>query len=73
MLACLGAAGVTAPIVLHGEGESCWPLVAHAGLLGLATRIGLEDVLAGPRGEPVADNAELVRLALVEWTVAPSG
>lgn len=64
---------VRAPILLHGEGDSCWPLVSHAGRLGLATRIGLEDVLAGPRGEPVADNAELVRLALVEWTVAPSG
>jgi uncharacterized protein (DUF849 family) len=73
ILSRLGAVGVTAPILLHGEDESCWPLVAHAGLLGLATRIGLEDVLAGPRGEPVADNAELVRLALVEWTVAPSG
>jgi len=73
ILARLAAAEVTAPILLHGEGESCWPLVAHAGLLGLATRIGLEDVLRGPRGEPVADNAELVRLALVEWTVAPSG
>jgi uncharacterized protein (DUF849 family) len=63
----------SAPILLHGEGDSCWPLVSHAGRLGLATRIGLEDVLAGPRGEPVADNAELVRLGLVEWTVAPSG
>jgi uncharacterized protein (DUF849 family) len=73
ILARLGAVGVTAPILLHGEGESCWPLVVHAGLLGLPTRIGLEDVLAGPRGESVADNAELVRLALVEWTVAPSG
>lgn len=73
ILACLEAAGGTAPILLHGEGESCWPLVAHAARLGLATRIGLEDVLTGPRGEPVADNAELVRLALVEWTVAPSG
>jgi uncharacterized protein (DUF849 family) len=73
ILARLRAAERTAPILLHGAGESCWPLVAHAGLLGLATRIGLEDVLTGPRGEPVADNAELVRLALVEWTVAPSG
>jgi uncharacterized protein (DUF849 family) len=73
ILARLEAAGVTAPILLHGEDESCWPLIAHAGRLGLATRIGLEDVLTGPRGEAVADNAELVRLALVEWTVAPSG
>jgi uncharacterized protein (DUF849 family) len=73
ILARLADAEVTAPILVHGEGESCWPLIAHAGRLGLATRIGLEDVLTGPRGEPVADNAELVRLALVEWTVAPSG
>lgn len=73
ILARLEARLVTAPVLLHGEGESCWPLVAHAGRLGLATRIGLEDVLAGPRGEAVEDNAELVRLALVEWTVAPSG
>ncbi len=73
ILTRLREVGVTAPVLLHGEGDSCWPLVTHAGLLGLATRIGLEDVLTGPRGEPVADNAELVRLALVEWTVAPSG
>jgi uncharacterized protein (DUF849 family) len=73
ILARLGAAEITTPIVLHGEDESCWPLVAHAGRLGFATRIGLEDVLTGPRGSAVADNAELVRLALVEWTVAPSG
>jgi uncharacterized protein (DUF849 family) len=73
ILAGLRAVGVSAPVLLHGEGESCWPLVTHAGLLGLPTRVGLEDVLIGPRGEPVADNAELVRLALVEWTVAPSG
>jgi uncharacterized protein (DUF849 family) len=73
ILAELGSAGVSAPVLLHGEEESCWPLVAHAGRLGLATRIGLEDVLAGPQGQQVGDNAELVRLALVEWTVAPSG
>jgi uncharacterized protein (DUF849 family) len=73
ILAELGSAGVSAPVLLHGEDESCWPLVAHAGRLGLATRIGLEDVLAGPHGQQVGDNAELVRLAMVEWTLAPSG
>ena len=73
ILAQLGSAAVSAPILLHGEEGSCWPLVAHAGRLGLATRIGLEDVLTGPQGQQVGDNAELVRLALVEWTVAPSG
>jgi uncharacterized protein (DUF849 family) len=73
ILARLATAGVTVPVLLHGEEQSCWPLVSHAGRLGLATRIGLEDVLAGPQGQQVGDNAELVRLALVEWTVAPSG
>jgi uncharacterized protein (DUF849 family) len=73
ILELLYAARVTAPILLHGEDESCWPLVAHAGRLGLATRIGLEDVLTGPDGRDVLGNADLVRLALVEWTAAPSG
>jgi uncharacterized protein (DUF849 family) len=73
ILEVLYGARVTAPILLHGEDESCWPLVAHAGRLGLATRIGLEDVLAGPDGRDVTGNADLVRLALVEWTAAPSG
>jgi uncharacterized protein (DUF849 family) len=73
ILAQLGSAGTSAPILLHGAGDGCWPLVAHAGLLGLATRIGLEDVLTGPQGQYVADNAVLVKLALVEWIVAPSG
>ncbi len=73
ILDVLYAARVTAPILLHGEGQGCWPLVAHAGRLGLATRIGLEDVLTGPDGRDVPDNAALIRLGLVEWTTAPSG
>jgi uncharacterized protein (DUF849 family) len=73
ILDVLYAARMTAPVLLHGENESCWPLVAHAGRLGLATRIGLEDVLTGPGGQDVPGNADLVRLALVEWTTAPSG
>jgi uncharacterized protein (DUF849 family) len=66
----LRAAGVTAPVLLHGEDESCWPLVRRAGQLGLATRIGLEDVLTGPDGEPVTGNADLTRRALAVWTAA---
>ncbi len=73
ILNVLYAARLTAPVLVHGEDEGCWPLVAHAGRLGLATRIGLEDVLIGPDGRDVPDNAELVRLGLVEWTTAPSG
>ena len=52
------------PRLLHGEEESCWPLVAQAAREGLATRIGLEDTLAGPDGGLVSGNAELVRCAL---------
>ncbi len=73
ILDVLYAARINAPILLHGDDHGCWPLVAHAGRLGLATRIGLEDVLTGPDGREVPDNAGLVRLGLVEWTTAPSG
>jgi uncharacterized protein (DUF849 family) len=44
--------------------------VRRAGQLGLATRIGLEDVLTGPDGEPVTGNADLTRRALAVWTAA---
>jgi uncharacterized protein (DUF849 family) len=69
----LARLAVTAPgsrPLLHGEDDSCWPLVAHAGRLRLPTRIGLEDVTVGPAGQPVAGNADLVRLALEIWTGA---
>ncbi|MBT0772348.1 3-keto-5-aminohexanoate cleavage protein [Kineosporia sp. J2-2] len=61
VLAALGDPGV--PVLLHGEREACWPVLRHAAGLGLPTRIGLEDVLTGPDGEPVAGNADLVRHA----------
>jgi uncharacterized protein (DUF849 family) len=53
-------AGSRVPVLLHGEGSSCWPALRHAGRQGLATRIGLEDVLALPDGSPAPDNASLV-------------
>jgi uncharacterized protein (DUF849 family) len=70
VLARLDALGVVGPRLLHGESDACWPLVAHAGRLGLATRIGLEDTTVGPAGEPVVDNADLVRRALTVWSAA---
>ncbi len=70
ILASLDECEVTAPRLLHGEEAACWPLVAHAGRLGLPTRIGLEDTLVGLAGEPIADNAYLVRQALAVWTAA---
>jgi hypothetical protein len=50
ILARLDLAGSTTERLLHGEEESCWPLVAYAGLLGLPTRIGLEDTMTLPDG-----------------------
>jgi uncharacterized protein (DUF849 family) len=57
-----------APVLLHGEDEAAWPLVTHAGRLGLPTRIGFEDTLTYPDGTPAADNAGLVRRALAVWS-----
>jgi len=58
------------PLLLHGEGPACWPLIAHAGTLGLPARIGLEDATVGPDGAAVSGNAELVRRALQIWEAA---
>jgi uncharacterized protein (DUF849 family) len=70
LLARLDDLAVLGPRLLHGEDATCWPLVAHAGRLGLPTRIGLEDSLVGPAGEPAIDNADLVRQALATWSAA---
>ncbi len=59
----LAELGVPGPRLLHGEGDPAWILLDEAGQSGLATRIGLEDVLHSPVGDPVGGNAELVRLA----------
>ncbi|MBB5955410.1 uncharacterized protein (DUF849 family) [Saccharothrix tamanrassetensis] len=52
-----------APILLHGEDDSAWPVLDHAARRGLDTRIGLEDTLRNPDGSPTRDNAELVTCA----------
>ena len=68
----LDQVNVTIPRLLHGEGPACWPLVAHAGTLGLPTRVGLEDTTAGPDGLAVSGNAELVQLALQVLSAGPA-
>jgi uncharacterized protein (DUF849 family) len=70
ILGQLDRAALTAPILLHGEGAACWPLVRHSARLGLPTRIGFEDTITGPDGQAITGNAELVRLALAAWTAA---
>ncbi|MFB8085779.1 3-keto-5-aminohexanoate cleavage protein [Streptomyces sp. NPDC055992] len=52
-----------APILLHGEDAGAWPVLRLAAARRLDTRIGLEDALHLPDGEPAADNASLVRAA----------
>jgi uncharacterized protein (DUF849 family) len=70
ILRLLDEAGLAAPRLVHGEQATCWPLVARAGELGLATRIGLEDTLTGPDGGLAGSNADLVRQALAIWAAA---
>ncbi|MFD8302347.1 3-keto-5-aminohexanoate cleavage protein [Streptomyces sp. NPDC059690] len=55
------------PVLLHGEDGGAWPVLRPAGRLGLATRIGLEDTLALPDGEPALSNAELVAEGLRQY------
>jgi uncharacterized protein (DUF849 family) len=60
-------ANAAVPVHLHGENESCWLLISHAGSLGLPTRIGLEDTLERPDGTVADGNGELVTLGLAAW------
>ena len=55
--------GLTAPRLQHGDGEATWVLLTDAIRRGLDTRIGLEDTLYEPNGEPTAGNEALVRAA----------
>ncbi|AKK29280.1 3-keto-5-aminohexanoate cleavage protein [Mycobacterium sp. EPa45] len=63
LLARIQRAGSPAPALLHGLDDSCWPLLAHAGVRGVQTRIGLEDTVALPDGSIAPGNAELVAAA----------
>jgi uncharacterized protein (DUF849 family) len=58
------AVGSPAPVLLHGLDDSCWPLLEHAGVRGVQTRIGLEDTLLLPDGTVAPDNAALVAAAV---------
>ncbi|OPX06646.1 3-keto-5-aminohexanoate cleavage protein [Mycobacterium sp. AT1] len=64
MLERVASANSPAPVLLHGLDESCWPLLEHAGVCGLQTRIGMEDTLTLPDGSVTPDNAALVSAAV---------
>ena len=65
--------GDALPILLHGEGSSCWPVLRHAAALGMPTRIGLEDTLELPDGSPARGNVELVHRAIEVIDSAKAG
>lgn len=50
-------------VVVHGEQDWSWPVLGWADSAGYGIRVGFEDVLVGPGGEPVFSNGELVDLA----------
>jgi uncharacterized protein (DUF849 family) len=62
MEAAFEEAGFDVPRLHHGLGAATWAVIDAALALGRDVRIGLEDVLTGPDGEPVDGNAALVRL-----------
>jgi uncharacterized protein (DUF849 family) len=64
LAAVASADGDPVPVLLHGEGSSCWPALRHAADQSLATRIGLEDTLELPDGTPAQDNLALVKAAV---------
>lgn len=64
MIDAVRASGTGAPVLLHGEGTSCWPALRLAADLGLDARVGLEDTLLLPDGTPARDNEALVEAAL---------
>ena len=64
LLDLVAGANSPAPTLLHGLDDSCWPLLEHAGLRGVQTRIGMEDTLKLPDGSVTFGNAALVAAAV---------
>ncbi|MGO4564894.1 3-keto-5-aminohexanoate cleavage protein [Rhizobium sp. 2YAF20] len=56
----LSAAGVTAPILLHGFDATIWHFVKRARQMRWSTRVGLEDGCLRPQGGVADTNAEMV-------------
>lgn len=63
MAARIRAAGVTCPLLYHGEGATTWPVLRASLADGHQTRIGFEDGVHLPDGGLAADNSALVRAA----------
>ncbi|AHM60086.1 hypothetical protein D770_09145 [Flammeovirgaceae bacterium 311] len=61
--ALLKDCGNRLPVLLHGVDNTCWELLRLAFEKGYATRIGFEDTLLLPDGQPANSNAELLKEA----------
>ena len=68
----LHEAGLRKPILLHGNDDMLWPLVARAREQRWSTRIGLEDGDRMPDGTVTPDNAALVSAAVALFRDLPS-
>ena len=60
LLAAVEGVAPDAQRLLHGFGETTWPILRRARARGFASRIGLEDTFELPDGTPAPDNAALV-------------
>lgn len=63
MAARIRAAGVTCPLLYHGEAATTWPVLRAALADGHQVRIGFEDGVHLPDGTAAPDNTALVRAA----------
>ncbi|GAA4906416.1 3-keto-5-aminohexanoate cleavage protein [Streptomonospora salina] len=66
----LDRAGLDLPRLLHGRDRTAWPVLETAVAAGRGVRIGLEDTLRDPDGNPATGNAGLVELALARTSAA---
>jgi uncharacterized protein (DUF849 family) len=56
--------GIKCSRLLHGFEKFTWSFIALASSLGYDTRVGFEDTLTLPDGNPARDNGDLVAAAL---------
>lgn len=67
----LSKAGLRLPEVHHGDGHATWAVLKDAVARGHGIRIGLEDTVTGPNGEPVKDNADLLQRTAAFLNLTP--
>ena len=65
IISVLEQADFTLPTLLHGDEASVWPMFKEAMARGYDSRIGLEDGRLLPSGKKAADNADIVRAAVL--------